>query len=103
MLASMDWEAAIQAVARAAGQTWLISAMMTDLADLLTVLDQFLRSIHEVTALLGAVPRGTRLASQGRCHGRPRSSCRKWERAALTGRPPAPHTRRFRCLCYAGS
>jgi hypothetical protein len=43
---------AIQAVARAAGQTWLTSAMMTDLADLLTVLDEFLRSSHEVTALL---------------------------------------------------
>jgi len=43
---------AIQAVARAAGQTWLTSAMMTDLADLLTVLDEFLRSSHEVTVLL---------------------------------------------------
>ena len=43
---------AIQAVARAAGQTWLTSAMMTDLADLLTVLGEFLRSSHEVTALL---------------------------------------------------
>jgi hypothetical protein len=38
-------------VARAAGQTWLTSAMMTDLADLLTVLDEFLRSSHEVTVL----------------------------------------------------
>jgi MFS family permease len=26
-------------------------------------------------------------ASQGRCHCRPRSSCRKWERAALLGSP----------------
>ena len=43
---------AIQAVARAAGQSWLTSAMMTDLADLLTVLDEFLRSSQEVTALL---------------------------------------------------
>lgn len=43
---------AVQAVARAAGQTWLTSAMMTHLADLLTVLDQFLRSSQEVTALL---------------------------------------------------
>jgi hypothetical protein len=43
---------AIQAVARAAGQTELTSARMTDLADLLTVLDEFLRSSHEVTALL---------------------------------------------------
>jgi hypothetical protein len=43
---------AIQAVARAAGQTWLTSAMMTDLADLLTVFDEFLRSSQEVTALL---------------------------------------------------
>jgi hypothetical protein len=43
---------AIQAVARATGQTWLTSAMMTDLAELLTVLDEFLRSSQEVTALL---------------------------------------------------
>jgi len=43
---------AIQAVARAAGQTWLTSAVMTDLAELLTVLDEFLRSSQEVTALL---------------------------------------------------
>ncbi|MGD0246842.1 MAG: hypothetical protein ABSB59_41830 [Streptosporangiaceae bacterium] len=43
---------AIQAVARAAGQTWLTSNMMTDLADLLTVLDEFLRSSEEVTAFL---------------------------------------------------
>ena len=43
---------AIQAVARATGQTWLTSAMMTDLADLLTVLDEFLRSSQEVTTLL---------------------------------------------------
>src|SRR6266567_474783 len=32
----------IQAVARAAGQTWLTSASMTYLAELLTVLDEFL-------------------------------------------------------------
>jgi hypothetical protein len=43
---------AIQAVARAAGQTWLTSAMMTNLAELLTVLDEFLRSSQEVTVLL---------------------------------------------------
>jgi hypothetical protein len=43
---------AIQAVARAAGQTWLTSDMMTDLAELLTVLDEFLRSSDETTALL---------------------------------------------------
>ena len=43
---------ASQAVARAAGQTRPTSAMMTDLADLLTVLDEFLRSSQEVTALL---------------------------------------------------
>ena len=43
---------AIQAIARAAGQTWLTSATMTDLAELLTILDEFLRSSEEVTTLL---------------------------------------------------
>lgn len=60
---------AIQAVARAAGQTWLTSAMMTDLADLLTVLDEFLRSSHEVTALLERF-----LAGRGEHHAGSRAS-----------------------------
>jgi hypothetical protein len=47
-----DATLAIQAVAHAAGQAWLTSAAMTDLAELLTVLDEFLRSSQEVTALL---------------------------------------------------
>ena len=58
-----------QAVARAAGQTWLTSAMMTDLADLLTVLDEFLRSSHEVTALLERF-----LAGRGEHHAGSRAS-----------------------------
>jgi hypothetical protein len=43
-------------------------------------------------------------ASQGRCRCRPRSSCRKWERAALLGSPvSAVHPGDFVVLCYAAS
>jgi hypothetical protein len=43
-------------------------------------------------------------ASQGRCRCRPRSSCRKWERAALLGSPvSAAHPGDFVVLCYAAS
>jgi hypothetical protein len=53
----------IQAVAHAAGQTWLTSASMTDLAELIVLLDEFLRSSEEVTALLTAF-----LAARGEQH-----------------------------------
>jgi hypothetical protein len=58
---------AIQAVARAAGQTWLTSNMMTDLAELLTVLDEFLRSSQEVTVLLERFL-AARAGEQPGCH-----------------------------------